>query len=102
MSVAQVNEFLLDKIKKLALSPYRFVYFRNTHDPIVTILNTTDGVNCLIKLKLFFKLKLREVQYVQIAVSSILTNFDYFSFLFFFIPTQSLLPSVSLTSKIAI
>ena len=53
MSVAKLNEFLLDKIKTLALSPYRFVHIRNTHDPIVAVLNATDSADCKTRLERF-------------------------------------------------
>ena len=50
MSVAKLNEFLLDKIKTLVLSPYRFVYIRNTHNPIVAVLNANDTADCKTEL----------------------------------------------------
>ena len=68
MSFAGVNKLLLDILKNLAISPYRLVYHRNTHDPIVAVLDTNSSTDCKIKLEIWFHLKLREAQYVQVAV----------------------------------
>ena len=68
MSFAEVNELLLDILKNLAIFPYRFVYQRNTHNPIVAVMDTTSSTDCKAKLEIWFKLKLREAQYVQVAV----------------------------------
>ena len=95
MSIAKMNESIFDIVKKIVLSPYRFAYFRNTKDPIDAVLSpTTDIEDCKTKLERFFHLKLREVQYVQIAVSS--GNIDFwslFSLRFIGPPITPLFPS---------
>ena len=68
MSLARVNDVLLNVPRRLAVLPYRFVYRRNTEDPIDAVLNTTNSHDCKRELEKWFRMKMREVQYVQIAV----------------------------------
>lgn len=69
MSFTKVNEILIDFLKNLAILPYRYVYRRNTRDPINEFLKVS-GSNCQTKLEIWLKLKLHEAQYVQVAVGS--------------------------------
>lgn len=66
----KVLDILTTILEDVALIPYRLVFRRNTRDPILAILSTTNSADCKEKVELWFILKLREAQYVQIAVSA--------------------------------
>ena len=48
--------------------PYGQIYHRNTQVPISTIIHLNDETEIQNELLRWFKVKLREAQYVQVAV----------------------------------
>lgn len=60
--------WLLDAASSVAMLPYGQVYRRNTRLPIVTIIGKHDEAEIHAELLKWFKVKLREAQYVQVAV----------------------------------
>ena len=70
MSATRTLITLHDSLQYAATSPYRFVFLRNTYDPIALALKARDTEDCRSQLESWFKLKLREAQYIQVAVGS--------------------------------
>ena len=48
--------------------PYGFFYDRNTRTPLTNIAASTNPADCRSHVEAFFKAKIREAQYVQVAV----------------------------------
>ena len=66
---------LLDQILSLLILPYKVFYNRHTREPLNLVASSVDVTTCQIHLESFFRAKLREAQYVQVAVSiSLLSN----------------------------
>lgn len=60
--------WLLAVASSAAVLPYGQVYRRNTLLPIIAIIGKNDEADIRSELSKWFKVKLREAQYVQVAV----------------------------------
>ena len=76
MSATRTLSTLHDLLQYAATSPYRFVFLRNTYDPIARALKSRDTEDCRSQLESWFRLKLREAQYIQVAVGSSIIIFN--------------------------
>lgn len=67
-TVGQSAGRLLDSLAFIAVLPYRELYRINTLSPISSIVTKNDEVEINADLNHWFKSKLKEAQYVQVAV----------------------------------
>ena len=65
----------MNLLATLVTLPYRYVYRRNTYDPIQAILATNTSSTYEAELERWFRLRRGESQYVQIAVGSHFLSF---------------------------
>ena len=54
----------------IVVLPYRYVYRRNTQLPITSIVTKDDEIDIRLELFRWYKLKTKEAQYIQVAVSA--------------------------------
>lgn len=61
--------FLVHVGASIIIAPYRYFYHENTRDPIISILRSQDVLTIKNEIDRWLKLKQKEAQYVQAAVS---------------------------------
>ena len=66
--VSESTAWLLHNLSLVFVLPYGQVYRRNTRQPIISIINADNEYEVHERLLAWFKVKLREAQYVQVAV----------------------------------
>lgn len=69
---------LVDGCAFVAMLPYGSIYRRNTLLPIIFIVEQDDVLERQIAIERWFRVKLREAQYVQVAVSAWLLTYASF------------------------
>ena len=69
---------LVDGCAFVAMLPYGSIYRRNTLLPIIFIVEQDDVLERQTAIKRWFRIKLREAQYVQVAVSAWLLTYASF------------------------
>ena len=64
-------ESLLAFLVAIAVLPYSNIYRRNTHDPLISIMEQNNDTATVSELQRWAKRKHGEAQYVQVAVGSV-------------------------------